>query len=122
MKLSERHQKIFDETFPDGYDASKIVKLDGRVADENDIFHIMYIKIIQDGERTRDVPCMVKYSVRDWLKTKAIFDVHAIKAITGYSEFAVIHDPTAKVGEAKAKPAKAEVKPGAKAKGRPPQK
>ena len=119
MNLPKRHQELFDERFPDGYDASKIEKLDGRVADESDVFHIMYVKIIQEGERTRDVPRMVKYSVRDWQKTKAIFEVHKIKAITGYSEYSVIFDPTAKAREAKAKPAGVDVKPEAKAKGRP---
>jgi len=119
MNLPKRHQEIFDERFPDGYDASKIVKSDGRIADESDVFHIMYIKIIKDGERTRDVPCMVKYSVRDWQNSKAIFDVHSIKAITGYSEYSIIYDPTAKAREAKATPEGVDVKPEAKAKGRP---
>jgi len=117
MNLSKKHQEIFDEAYPDGYDASKIVKYyldeDGetKVADESDLFHIMYIKVIKDGEWTRGVPAVQKYSIRDWQHTKAIFEKHDIKAITGYSEFSVIHDPTAKVREAKAKPARADVKP-----------
>jgi len=120
MNLPERHQKIFDEAYPDGYDPSAINKSDGRVADESAYFHIMYVDIIQDGEWTRGVPSVQKYPVKDWLKTKAIFDVHAIKAITGHSEYSVIHDPTAKAREAKAKPEEADVKPEAKLKGRKP--
>jgi len=111
MNLTERHQKIFDEAFPDGYDATKIVKTRGDVVDESDSFHIMFVKIVKEGEWSRGVPAIQKYSVRDWQTSKAIFDKHDIRAITGYSEFSIIHDPTAKVREAKAKPAKADVKP-----------
>lgn len=111
MKLSQRHQSTFDKKFPNGYSVRD---------DEKDYFHIMYIDIKKDGERTRDVPCVQKYSVQDWDKTKKVFEVHNMKAVTGHSEYAVIHDPTAR--EAKAKPVKAEVKPEAKPKGRPPQK
>ena len=103
MKLSERHQKIFDEVCPDGYDASKIVKRNGDVVDESHLFHIMYVKIVKDGKWTRGVPAFQKYSVRDWQHYLAIFDKHDIAAVTGHSEFSVIHDPTAKVGVAKAK-------------------
>jgi len=124
MKLSQRHQETFDEAYPEGYDASKIVLTDGSVVDESDIFHIMYIDIVKDGERTRDVPCVQKYSVQDWKKTKPIFEVHAIKAVTGHSEYCIIHDPIeAKAEKARAeREAKAKVKPEVKPKGRPPQK
>lgn len=113
MNLSENHQKIFDEAYPDGYSVKDI---------EKDYFHIMYVRIVKDGERTRDVPSVQMYSKEDWRKTKTIFDKHAIKAVTGFSEYGVIHDPTAKAREAKAKPEEAKVKPEVKPKGRPPQK
>ncbi len=119
MRLSKRHQETFDEKFPNGYDAKNITKKNGNVVDESEYYHIMYIDIRKDGERTRDVPCMQKYSARDWDNTKKIFEESGIH-VTGHSEYAVIHDPTAR--EAKAKPEKAEVKPEAKPKGRPPQK
>ncbi len=124
MKLSQRHQATFDEYFPDGYDAGKTVLTDGSVIDESDYYHIMYIDIRKDGERTRDVPSVQKYSVQDWKKTKPIFEQHNIKAVTGHSEYCIIHDPTVKVEKkAEAGEAEAEVKPGAKPKkGRPPQK
>ena len=124
MKLSQRHQATFDEYFPDGYDASKLEKPNGTIVDESDYFHIMYIDIRKEGERTRDVPSVQKYSVQDWKKTKPIFEVHAIKAVTGHSEYCIIHDPIeAKAEKARAeREAKAKVKPEVKPKGRPPQK
>lgn len=118
MKLSQRHQATFDEYYPGGYTIKKITMPDGSVIDEADFYHIMYIDIRAEGERTRDVPCVQKYSVDDWEKTKEVFEVHGIK-VTGHSEYAIINDPIAKAREAKAK---ANVKPEAKPKGRPPQK
>ena len=122
MKLQEKHQKIFDEVYPDGYVIKTITMPNGTVIDESDYFHIMYVDVIKDGEWARGVPVFQKYSVKDWQNTLAILNKHQIKAVTGHSEYSVIHDPTAKAREAKAKPEKAEVKPGVKAKGRPPQK
>ena len=105
MNLSQRHQLTFDEAYPDGYTPKKITMPDGKVIDEGDFFHIMYIDIFKDGERTRDVPCVQKYSVEDWARTKRVFETHSIK-VTGHSEYAVIHDPI----EAKAERADAETK------------
>lgn len=119
MKLSQSHQTTFDEKFPDGYSTDKVTKRTGEVIDESGYFHIMYIDIRKDGARTRDIPCVQKYSVEDWEKTKRVIEKEGIH-VTGHDEYAVIHDPTAR--EAKAKPEKAEVKPEAKPKGRPPQK
>ena len=116
MNLSERHQATFDEYFPDGYDASKLEQSNGQIVDESDYFHIMYIDIRKAGERTRDVPCVQKYSVRDWNKTKPIFEVNGIH-VTGHSEYAVLHDPVeAKKIAAEAVRLKAEEEAAAKAK------
>ena len=92
MNLSQKHQVTFDEYFPDGYDASKLEKPNGKIVDESGYFHIMYIDIRKDGARTRDFPCVQKYSVNDWEKTKRVFETHSIK-VTGHNEYAVIHDP-----------------------------
>ena len=124
MKLSQRHQATFDEYYPNGYDAKEITKSNGVVIDESDYYHIMYIDILPDGTRTRDVPCVQKYSVQDWVKTKKIIDgdhklIQSDIRVTGHDEYAILHDPTAR--EAKAKPERVEVKPGAKTKGRPSQ-
>ena len=70
MKLSEKHQATFDEYFPDGYDAKNITKNNGEVIDESGYFHIMYIDIREAGKRTRDVPCVQKYSVQDWNRSQ----------------------------------------------------
>lgn len=110
MNLSDRHQKTFDEAYPKG-----LVVRD----DEKGYFHIMFIDIRKDGERTRDVPVFQKYSEQEWRKMKQVFETHNIKAVTGHSEYAVIHDPTAVTREVKAKPdvkKASKVKPEAKAK------
>ncbi len=116
MKLSERHQKALDEHV-EAHPKFKAA-LSG---EEKDYFHIMYIDIKPDGDRTRDVPVFQKYSVQDWGKTKKLFEgkgpiVGSIR-VTGHNEYSVIYDPT--VREAEAKPEMAEVKPEAKPKGRP---
>jgi len=110
---------VFDDTYPDGYKPKKVTMPDGKVIDEGDFYHIMYIDIVKDGERTRDVPCVQMYSVKDWEGTKRVFEDHSVK-VTGHNEYAIIHDPTIKKAEAWG--AKAEVKPEVKPKGRPPQK
>ena len=133
MNLSEKHQIVFDEKYPKGYDASAFVKPNGKVVDESGVFHIMYIKIMKDGKRTRDVPCIQKYTVQDWGKTVKVLEDNGV-GVTGYDEFAIIHDPTEVVDtdaeeaeefeaalEAEAKEAKGKVKPEPKPKGRPAQ-
>jgi len=127
MKLSEKHQIVFDEKYPEGYDASNLTKANGNVVDESGDFHIMYIKIMRDGKRTRDVPCVQKYTVQDWNKTIKVLEDNGV-SVTGYDEFAIIHDPTEAIKEkaeaelkAAAEKAEAEVKPEAKPKGRLPQ-
>ena len=118
MNLSKRHQEVFDKAFPEGYSTDKLTKRTGKVEDESGYFHIMYINIFPDGKHGRDVPSIQKYSVEDWEKTKKIFEVHDMAAVTGHDEYCVIHDPTVK--KAEAGEAKAEVKPEVKkAKGRP---
>ena len=107
MNLSQRHQATFDEYFPDGYDAKAIIKSNGDVINESDYFHIMYIDIRKAGERTRDVPCVQKYSVKDWNKTKGIFEANGIH-VTGHSEYAVLHDPVEAKKSAAVKKAKDE--------------
>ena len=113
MKLSQEHQLVFDEKYPNGYDASALEKANGKVVDESDYFHIMYIKIMKEGKRTRDVPCVQKYSVQDWVKTVKVLEKNGV-SVTGYDEFAIIHDPTEVIKAP-------EFKPEAKPKGRPPQ-
>ena len=120
MKLAQNHQVVFDKKFPNGYSLEKKNPRTGDVIDESGYFHIMYIDIYPEGKRTRDVPCVQKYSIKDWENTKKIIEKDGLK-VTGHDEYAILHDPTAK-GEAKAKPQKAEVKPEAKRPGRPPQK
>ena len=113
MNLSQRHQATFDEYFPDGYDASKLVKSNGEVVDESDYFHIMYIDIQPDGARTRDVPCVQKYSVQDWVKTRKIIEgenkmIQADIQVTGHDEYAILHDPIKAEKVEAAKKAKAD--------------
>ena len=117
MNLSKKHQEAFDVRFPDGYSTDVVTKRTGDVVDESGYFHIMYINIFREGKRTRDVPCVQKYSVQDWEKTKDVIEKNGI-GVTGHDEYCVIHDPTVK--KAEAGEAKAEVKPEVKkAKGRP---
>ena len=122
MKLSKKHQEIFDEFFPSGYSTNKLTKKTGRIIDESGYFHIMYIDIVKDGNWARGVPCVQKYSIDEWEATKDIIEgknkrVQGNIHVTGHDEYAIIHDPTVK---AEAREAKAEVKPEAKPKGRPP--
>jgi hypothetical protein len=123
MKLSQKHQAVFDERYPDGYSLQKVTPRTGESVDESGYFHIMYIDIRKAGKRTRDVPCVQKYSVQDWEKTKKIIEgkgsIQGGISVTGHDEYAILHDPTVK---AEAREAKAEVKPEGKRPGRPPQK
>ena len=116
MNLPKRHQEIFDEAYPDGYLVDKA---------EVDYFHVMYVDAVKDGAWTRGVPVLQKYSEKEWRQTLAILERHAIKAVTGHSEYSVIHDPVKAREAAKAEAAKvkaANVKSEVKPKGRSPQK
>ena len=101
MKLTTEHQKVFDKKFPKGYNASALVRLNGKVVDESGVFHIMYIKIMKDGKRVKDVPSMQKYTVQDWEKTIKVLEDSGV-GVTGYDEFAIIHDPLEAAREAEA--------------------
>jgi len=94
-KLSEKHQEIYDQRYPDGY-----VVPEG----EKGLFHIMFINIIKDGKWTRGVPFIQKYSSGIWAKMKrAIEDPVIGIGQTGHDEYAVLWDPIEAKAEAKAK-------------------
>lgn len=66
-------------------------------------FHILFIKILKEGKRTRDVPSIQKYkTAREWAGMKKNIDELGI-AITGQDEYSVLYDPT-KVKAEKEKP------------------
>ena len=106
MSLSKVHQELLDSIHPDGYPVP-----DGKVGDpmsEASYYHIMYVDIIKNkGSRSFDVAVFQKYSEKEWKQTLRVFEKHAIKAVTGHNEFAIVYDPIeAKVAAA----AKAEKK------------
>jgi len=123
MKLSTENQELINEMYPNGYEFKQITLHDGKVVDERDFFHILFVKIIsQPGQRTNTLNSRVQIiSVKDWLHPnnkgeasargmKAQIDKYGIGGITQFDEYAVIHDPiieaTKKANIAKAKATK----------------
>ena len=102
MSLSnKKHQEILDEYYPEGYQVPK---------GEEGYYHVMFVDIHKDGNWTRGVPVIQKYFPVEWGKTKQVIESHSMKAVTGHSEYSVLHDPTARVREPKATPEKEDVK------------
>ena len=108
MGLSKVHQELLNELYPDGYEQEiRVITLpDGREFDEHDFYHVLFVKIIRVGERTVDTGVVQKFDNKSWdqmerLMNRSFFN---LKATTGYSEMAVIHDPKVwkKAAEAKA--------------------
>jgi len=106
MKLSTENQELINEMYPNGYEFKQITLHDGKVVDERDFFHILFVKIIsQPGQRTNTLNSRVQIiSVKDWLHPnnkgeasargmKAQIDKYGIGGITQFDEYAVIHDP-----------------------------
>ena len=89
--LQEKNQKLLDEKYPDGYKFKKVT-IGEKVYDERDSYHILFVKILPDGKRTRDVMHIQKFGITDWMKTKASIEAMGI-AITQYDEYDVLHDP-----------------------------
>jgi hypothetical protein len=109
MNLSQRHQELFNEYFPD-FEVKQREKGD---------FHVMFVDIIPDGKRTRDVPVMQKFNPKEWVSIKKSIEKLGI-GITGHDEYSIIHDPTVKQVKPEPKGEAKEVKPEPKPKGRPP--
>ncbi len=106
MKLSTENQELINEMYPDGYEFKEITLHNGKVVDEHDFFHILFVKIIsQPGQRTNILSPKVQIiSVRDWLHQnnkgvesgkgmKAQIEKYGIGGITQFDEYAVLHDP-----------------------------
>jgi hypothetical protein len=102
MKLAnKKHQEILDEYYPKGY-----VVPEG----EEGYYHVMFVDILKDGNWKRGVPVVQKYFPPEWAQMLKIIETHNMKAVTGHSEFSIVHDPTAKAREVKAAPVKEDVK------------
>lgn len=106
MKLSTENQELLDGLYPDGYEIKKVKLARRGVIDEAGYYHILFVKIFKTGGRNNKLSPMVqKISVKDWDIMKRQLDKGwKLAAITGYDEYAIIHDPTEKVVETKAKP------------------
>ena len=84
-KLSVSHQEILDTRYPDGY-----VVPEG----EEGHFHIMFIDIVKDGQRTRDVPVIQKYYPVEWDRMRKAIENPVIGILqTGHDEYCVLYDP-----------------------------
>jgi hypothetical protein len=87
MSLTKNDQELLDALYPEGYVVSdKEVKS----------YHLLFVKIFPTKGRENKLNAMVQQmSVRDFQVLKAQLDKGwALPAITGYNEFAIIHDPT----------------------------
>lgn len=103
MNLPKKHQEVFNERYPDGYDVSD---------KEKGYFHVMFINIVKDGEWTRGVPVVQKFTPKEWAEHKRVFEAHSMKAVTGHSEFSILHDPSARGAVKKAgRPASVKSEP-----------
>jgi hypothetical protein len=69
MKLSNKHLELLgtitdkngEALYPDGYPVPEGNADDKAYMSEASHFHILYIDILPDGDRTRDVPVIQKY-------------------------------------------------------------
>jgi hypothetical protein len=78
---------------------------------EENFVHVLFIKILKEGKRTRDVPSVRKYkTLREWNGMKKNIEELGI-AVTAFDEFSILHDPTEKPVKVKA-----EVKTSSKSK------
>ncbi|GAG21943.1 unnamed protein product, partial [marine sediment metagenome] len=46
MKLSEKNQELLDRLYPEGYEIKKVELKNGKVIDEADNYHILFVKRI----------------------------------------------------------------------------
>ncbi len=66
---------------------------------EADLFHILFVDIVKDGARTRDIPIVHMYTGKEWGAMKRNIDKLGIN-ITGHKEYSVLHDPDEAVKKA----------------------
>lgn len=117
MKLSNKHLELLgtitdkdgESLYPDGYPVPEGNPGDRAYMSEASHFHILYIDILPDGDRTRDVPVIQKYQKEEWANTLKVINNpdFGIRA-TGHKEFVVLHDPIEALAETKARKPKAE--------------
>jgi len=130
-KLQELHQEALNEItdregnqiYPDGYPVPDGDPKDPKLLSDASHYHILFIDILPDGKRHRNIPTIQKYQPHEWKAILKIvenpdFGVNA----TGHDEFSVLHDPIEMAEEQAKKAAKeqaANVKPGTVKAGRP---
>jgi len=105
-KLTEANQELLDGLYPKGYELKRM-NPSGKVIDESNVYHVLFIKIFETKGRHNELSCMVqKMNKVDYnIFLKQIDAGYKLSAITGYDEFEVIHDPTVKEPKiVKAKP------------------
>ena len=105
MKLNEIHVEALEsitdregnQMYPDGYPKPKGRSDDPKLTSDASHFHILYIDIIPDGKRHRNVPVIQKYQPTEWDATLKVINnpVFGINA-TGHDEFSVLWDPRLK--------------------------
>ncbi len=64
---------------------------------EQGYYHLLFTKIVKDGQRTKDTYHVVAYSEREYRAFKAHTDKHGLKA-TGFHEYEIVHRPGDKIG------------------------
>lgn len=84
MSLSQNHQKLMKEFYPD----FKVKE------GEESYFHILFVKILPDGDRVKDNPMIQIFNGKDWAQVQTTIKKRGIKAVTQYNEVGVIYDPT----------------------------
>jgi len=89
MNTSDSHQE-----FKKGYNVPE---------GEEKFFHILFIDILKDGKRTRDVPVVQKYKGKEWKIIERNIHDRGI-AVTGHDEYSVLHDPSVKPPKPKGRP------------------
>ena len=96
MKLSEKNQELLDQLYPDGYEIKKVDLGDGKVADEGDNYHLLFVKIFPTPGQDENFrsPMIQQFSIKDWQAMQKMLNKgHKLKAFTGYNRFTIIHDP-----------------------------
>ena len=105
MRLSDIHNEALEsitdldgnQIYLNGYPVPKGRSDDPKLLSDASHFHILYIDILPDGKRHRNVPVIQKYQPKEWDATLKVISnpIYGINA-TGHDEFSVLWDPRLK--------------------------
>ena len=103
MKLSEVHQELIDEAYPNGYNVDDA---------EKESIHVMFVDIVGGGKGRigKRVPIFQKYFPAEWIAMAKTIEKLGI-VITGHNEYTIVHDPTEVKSKAKPEPKSSQPNP-----------